>query len=113
MAFISNVIYVDGRRRCSTGRNGCGFYGSSEKQGYCSKCWKPTLAAPLPVSEKCFKCSKRIGLLGFTCRCNERFCGLHRYPEGHECPVDYKADGLKRLKNENPVQHVGSKIKKI
>lgn len=61
---------------------------------------------------RCFSCRKRVGLTGMECRCGEIFCGLHRYSDKHNCPFDYKADGRKRLAQENPMI-IGEKIKKI
>ncbi|KAG5189923.1 hypothetical protein JKP88DRAFT_232870 [Tribonema minus] len=50
-------------------------------------------AAP-PVQKsrtRCFKCNKKVGLTGIECRCKLVFCGLHRYPESHDCGFDFKA----------------------
>jgi len=39
---------------------------------------------------RCWKCNRHIGLLGFDCACGYKFCGKHRYPLEHTCPVDFK-----------------------
>lgn len=52
---------------------------------------------------RCTKCSKRLGLTGFTCRCGEQFCNVHRYPQEHQCAFDRKAAERNKLKDENPV----------
>lgn len=38
---------------------------------------------------RCFGCSKRVGLLGFECRCTHVFCSKCRMPENHDCPEDW------------------------
>lgn len=38
---------------------------------------------------RCFGCSKRVGLLGFECRCTHLFCAKCRMPENHNCPEDW------------------------
>lgn len=95
----------------------CSFYGRKDAEGYCSICYKrkkrdasssqaesiqkkqKMSLAPPPVDadvvlqtnfEKCWICNKRIGILGFDCKCGYKFCGLHRYPEEHECSYNYK-----------------------
>ncbi|XP_073270659.1 zinc finger A20 and AN1 domain-containing stress-associated protein 5-like [Primulina huaijiensis] len=48
-------------------------------------------------------CRKRIGLMGFRCRCGEMFCSEHRYSDRHDCSYDYKAAGREAIARENPV----------
>lgn len=61
---------------------------------------------------KCFNCSKKVGLLGFKCRCDYVFCSTHRYSDKHDCSFDYKTAGKAQLAKANPVVQ-GSKINKI
>ena len=51
-----------------------------------------------PASKKmapsrCVSCKKKVGLLGFNCRCGGTFCEKHRYSDKHECTFDYKTHG--------------------
>ncbi|EGG23803.1 putative zinc finger protein [Cavenderia fasciculata] len=61
---------------------------------------------------KCFNCSKKVGLLGFKCRCDYVFCSAHRYSDKHDCSFDYKSAGKAALAKANPIV-AGSKIHKI
>ncbi|KAL6563770.1 switch-activating protein Sap1 [Orobanche gracilis] len=48
-------------------------------------------------------CRKRVGLMGFQCRCGDVFCSEHRYSDRHDCSYDYKAAGREAIARENPV----------
>ncbi len=50
---------------------------------------------------KCIVCNKRLALLPFKCKCGVVTCVKHKWPE-HECTFDYRAEGLERLKKDNP-----------
>ena len=39
---------------------------------------------------RCNSCNRKVGLLGFKCRCGDLFCGKHRHPEDHTCKINYK-----------------------
>ncbi|KAJ7516214.1 hypothetical protein O6H91_22G047500 [Diphasiastrum complanatum] len=52
---------------------------------------------------RCFSCNKRVGLTGFSCRCGNMFCSLHRYSDKHQCSVDYKAIGRDAIAKANPI----------
>lgn len=54
-------------------------------------------------NNRCHSCNKRVGLLGFSCRCRRMFCSGHRYPEEHACNFDHKAHGRIALSKENPL----------
>lgn len=61
--------------------------------------------AKRPVQEdmtKCWVCSKKIGLTGFTCRCGYAFCTKHRYAEDHNCDFDHVDWGRAILTKNNP-----------
>ncbi|KAL8495977.1 hypothetical protein ACS0TY_019915 [Phlomoides rotata] len=53
--------------------------------------------------KRCGTCKKRVGLTGFTCRCGNIFCGVHRYSDKHECPFDYHAAAQEAIAKANPV----------
>lgn len=46
---------------------------------------------------RCMSCNKKIGLLGFHCRCGGTFCEKHRYSDMHECKFDYKTHGKEQV----------------
>lgn len=52
---------------------------------------------------RCLCCNKKIGILGFSCRCGGSFCGVHRYPEEHRCEIDYRSVVRVAIANQNPL----------
>lgn len=52
---------------------------------------------------RCFGCNKRVGLLGFECRCGYVFCAGHRHAADHACSFDYASMDKARLASQNPV----------
>lgn len=61
---------------------------------------------------RCFSCKRKVGLLGFRCRCEFVFCSKHRHAEEHTCSFNYKDLQKDKLSAENQ-RIVGSKIEKI
>lgn len=60
-------------------------------------------AARRQSANKCLTCKKRMGFLGFKCRCGNMFCASHRYSDKHACPFDYKAAGREAIAKANPI----------
>jgi hypothetical protein len=57
---------------------------------------KPVQTNPLA----CWKCDKKVGYLGFKCKCGYVYCGTHRHFSDHGCDFDYKSyDRNKLIKN--------------
>ncbi|XP_004513638.1 zinc finger A20 and AN1 domain-containing stress-associated protein 8-like [Cicer arietinum] len=52
---------------------------------------------------RCAACRKRVGLTGFTCKCGNLFCAMHRYSDKHDCPFDYQSVGRDAIAKSNPV----------
>ncbi|KAI7996799.1 Zinc finger A20 and AN1 domain-containing stress-associated protein 8 [Camellia lanceoleosa] len=52
---------------------------------------------------RCNTCRKRVGLTGFSCRCGNLFCAVHRYSDKHECPFDYRTAARDAIAKANPV----------
>jgi len=63
-------------------------------------------------TNKCSKCSKKVSLLGFPCKCGATFCKAHRLPEDHDCEYDFKSEAKAKLNKDNPLVQA-NKINKI
>ena len=50
----------------------------------------------------CFSCRRKVGYLGFKCRCEYVFCAEHRYPHEHNCSVDVKKIQQSVVAKANP-----------
>lgn len=70
----------------------------------------PDVAVVQP--NRCSVCRKLVGFMGFRCRCEITFCGVHRYPEKHGCTFDFKTIGREEIARANPVVK-GEKLEKI
>nr|GLL31920.1 zinc finger A20 and AN1 domain-containing stress-associated protein 4-like [Ipomoea trifida] len=46
---------------------------------------------------------KRVGLTGFSCRCGNLFCAVHRYSDKHECQFDYQKAAQDSISKANLV----------
>ena len=58
------------------------------------------------LSNRCFVCRRKVGITGFTCRCEHTFCAAHRLPFEHKCPIDVKTLQTQKLQTEcQKVQH--------
>ena len=62
--------------------------------------------------KRCFSCTKKVGSLGYKCKCEFTYCRTHRLPEDHECEYNFKQDAIKKLTKENPTV-IASKLAKI
>ena len=51
---------------------------------------------------RCDVCFKKVGLLGFDCRCGGLFCAQHRGDDEHNCTFDYKTLQRAELAQNNP-----------
>ncbi|CAI9784489.1 unnamed protein product [Fraxinus pennsylvanica] len=60
-------------------------------------------AAAAAGSNRCWSCNKKVGVMGFNCRCGCTFCGTHRYPEKHDCNFDFKGEAKNAIAKANPV----------
>ncbi|KAK1372939.1 Stress-associated protein 10 [Heracleum sosnowskyi] len=60
---------------------------------------------------RCSGCNKKVGLMGFRCRCGDVFCSEHRYSDRHDCSYDYKAAGREAIARENPVVRAAKILK--
>lgn len=49
---------------------------------------------------RCICCNKKLGLLGFTCRCGGNFCAEHRLDSAHSCTYDYLGEAKNKLSKE-------------
>lgn len=58
---------------------------------------------------RCTKCTKKTGLLGFICRCGNNYCTAHRFSDDHGCTYDYRATAAKEL-STLMVPCVGDKV---
>lgn len=63
-------------------------------------------------TNKCNKCTKKVGIMGYKCKCDSTFCKAHRLPEDHDCEFDFRQASKAQLAKANPVV-VASKIQKI
>ncbi|CAO2165605.1 unnamed protein product [Urochloa humidicola] len=69
----------------------------------------PPAPEAAPASKKkaeparCAACYKKVGLLGFVCRCKKTFCGTHRHAEEHGCSFDFKGAGRDAIARTNPL----------
>ncbi|PWA46882.1 Zinc finger, A20-type [Artemisia annua] len=73
---------------------------------------------PVQVKEKvsknrCLTCNKKVGVIGFKCRCGDMFCGAHRYPEEHDCAFDYQKSGKEGIAKANPVVKADKVVDRI
>jgi hypothetical protein len=51
---------------------------------------------------KCWWCSKKCGLTGFSCRCGYVFCSRCRHAEDHACDFNHQRFGQESLRKSNP-----------
>uniref|UniRef100_A0A2P2IP44 Zinc finger A20 and AN1 domain-containing stress-associated protein 4 n=1 Tax=Rhizophora mucronata TaxID=61149 RepID=A0A2P2IP44_RHIMU len=70
------------------------------------------VSAAVEQPNRCSVCRKRVGLTGFGCRCGTTFCGVHRYPERHDCTFDFKKVGKEEIARANPLV-IAEKLEKI
>lgn len=72
----------------------------------------PASAAKPEKKNRCFSCNKKVGVLGFECRCDHVFCADHRLAQFHNCSYDMKKHSQDQLRKNNPKVET-AKIEKI
>ncbi|CAO1945181.1 unnamed protein product [Urochloa humidicola] len=64
-------------------------------------------------SGRCAACGRKVGLIGFECRCGGVFCGAHRYSDRHGCCFDFKGAGRDAIARANPVVRADKQVDKL
>ncbi|KAJ6882925.1 hypothetical protein NC651_029256 [Populus alba x Populus x berolinensis] len=62
-----------------------------------------TTSSSAAAINRCECCKKKVGLLGFKCRCEKIFCGVHRHAKEHSCSFDFKTLDRHVLAKQNPL----------
>ena len=61
---------------------------------------------------KCWECSRKVGMVKVPCQCTYVFCPKHRHAEAHNCTFDYFAQNQELIAKRNP-QIAHAKMEKI
>lgn len=56
------------------------------------------------MKEKCYLCKKKVGYMGFTCKCNHIYCQKHRFSHSHNCTLlsETKQKAKEKIELTNP-----------
>ncbi|GJM93323.1 hypothetical protein PR202_ga09870 [Eleusine coracana subsp. coracana] len=65
------------------------------------------------AKRRCAACGRKVGLMGFECRCGGVFCGAHRYSDRHDCGYDYRGAGRDAIARANPVVRAEKQVDKL
>merc|ERR1711879_492784 len=49
------------------------------------------------LKDRCYKCNRKTGHRGITCKCSFNFCMRCRLPEEHDCTFDHQALAKEQL----------------
>lgn len=83
--------------------NCAGVVGDIDFQNGGEKQLPPVQAPPRQCDpSRCYKCNKRVGLLGFKCRCGVICCRPHLHAEEHDCTFNYQEFGRQVIETRNP-----------
>ena len=56
-------------------------------------------------------CKKKTAIGMSSCRCDMKFCMVHRLPEAHDCRYDFRANHLDTMKDQVAnMKCVGDKV---
>jgi len=58
-------------------------------------------------------CKRKLTLTSLQCKCEMKFCDMHRYPEDHACSFDYRAKGKEDLKKYMSTAVIAKKLEAI
>lgn len=61
---------------------------------------------------RCNNCKKKMGVMEFTCKCENKFCNKCLMPELHNCSYDFRSQSKEKLKM-SLVKVVNEKVIKI
>ncbi|KIZ06627.1 Zinc finger A20 and AN1 domain-containing stress-associated protein 6 [Monoraphidium neglectum] len=92
--------------------SGCPAPAVAAEASFSAAAASPKADTPGKTSTRCQQCRKKVGLLGFQCRCGGLYCGQHRYAEDHTCSYDHKAAQRAKLAKDNPLVQA-SKMQRI
>ena len=68
----------------------------------------------MPKEICCFiDCKKKLTLTSLQCKCEMKFCDMHRYPEDHACSFDYIAQGKANLQKYMSTAVIAKKVEAI
>lgn len=72
----------------------------------------PSGEGPKKKKARCAECRKKTGMLGFTCRCGQIFCAVHRHSDMHKCNFDYESHG-KAIIAKNNEAVIADKLQRV
>uniref|UniRef100_A0A1D1XTP9 Zinc finger A20 and AN1 domain-containing stress-associated protein 6 n=1 Tax=Anthurium amnicola TaxID=1678845 RepID=A0A1D1XTP9_9ARAE len=106
----NNAVVVDAQKN----KQLCGEDGELRKDTSLVAVENPSAegSAVRKPANRCNFCNKRVGLMGFKCRCGAVFCSVHRYSDKHNCVFDYRGAGQDAIAKANPIVKA-DKVEKI
>lgn len=67
------------------------------------------------MKEKCAHngCKTTLTLANITCKCEKKFCSIHRYPSDHDCSFDFQASAREILLKTMSTPIIAQKVEII